>query len=193
MNNQESMSGLENNLSHERRFNLWIKFIVWIPVVFMAVVIFGFSSQNGEASGGLSYKVAEAAVDFADKFADIDSESRENIINTLQLPIRKAAHMTEYAVLTVLIYIALAVDGLNHKWRLCFSLAAAFIFACSDELHQLFVPGRCGAFTDVLIDTAGAAIAVLLTAVVVSFRKSRTSRKNDKSNKTGNSKAAISE
>lgn len=184
---------MENNLSTKHSFNLWIKLIVWLPVVLMAVVIFGFSSQNGEASGGLSYRVAEAAVDFADVFVDIDSESRENIINALQFPVRKAAHMTEYAVLTVLIYIALAVDGIKHKWRLCFSLTAAFIFACSDELHQLFVPGRCGAFTDVLIDTAGAAIAVFLTAVVVSFGKSRARKKNDKSNKIGNSKAAISE
>lgn len=164
---------MENNLGSKRSFNLLIKLAVWIPVVLMAVVIFGFSSQDGEESGGLSHDVAEALVDFADVFVDIDIQNRENIINTLQFPIRKAAHMTEYAILTVLIYTALAVDGFRHRWRLWLSLAAAFIFACSDELHQLFVPGRCGAFTDVLIDTAGAIIAVLLTAAVVSLRNLR--------------------
>lgn len=169
---------MENNLSSKRSFNLLIKLAVWIPVVLMAVVIFGFSSQNGEESGGLSYDVAEALVDFADVFVDIDSQNRENIINTLQFPIRKAAHMTEYAILTVLIYIALAVDGFRHRWRLWLSLAAAFVFACSDELHQLFVPGRCGVFTDVLIDTAGAAIAVLLTAAVVLFRNLRIGKRS---------------
>lgn len=176
MNNQESESGLENNLCFKRSFSfghnysLWIKLTVWIPVVLMAVVIFAFSSQNGEESGGLSYKVAEAVVDFADIFADIDGESREDIINTLQFPIRKAAHMTEYAIFAVLVYIALMVDGLRYKWRLWLSVAAAFVFAGSDELHQFFVPGRCGAFTDVLIDTAGAAVAMLFMALAAHCR-----------------------
>lgn len=161
-------------MSHQRgRFKngLFIKLIVWVPVVFMAMLIFGFSGQSGEESGGLSYKVAEAAVDFADIFVDIDSEYREDIISDMQLPVRKAAHMTEYAILTVLIYIALAADGVKYKWRPLVAMAAVFIFACSDEFHQLFVPGRCGAFTDVLIDTAGAAIAVICCMVLDRRRK----------------------
>jgi len=41
-----------------------------------------------------------------------------------------------------------------------------FLYACSDEIHQLFVPGRSGKFTDVLIDSAGALLAVLLCFLV---------------------------
>lgn len=146
--------------------NLCIKFLVWIPAIFMAMLIFGFSGQNGEESGGLSHKVAAVIVDFADVFVDIDESQRDAIISNIQFPVRKAAHMTEYAILAVLIYIALAVDGLKYRFRPWISLTLAFLFACSDEFHQLFVPGRCGAFTDVLIDTAGVLIAIILCAVL---------------------------
>ena len=41
-------------------------------------------------------------------------------------------------------------------------LVLCFLYACSDEFHQLFVPDRAGLFTDVLVDTAGAVIALLV-------------------------------
>ena len=41
-----------------------------------------------------------------------------------------------------------------------------FLYACTDEIHQLFVPGRAGKFTDVLIDTTGGIIMLLFIALV---------------------------
>jgi len=164
-----------NNKNKKSVKSMLFKFIVWVPVILMYMLIFGFSDQNGEESGGLSYKVSEFIVDVADVFVDIDSGSREDIINDIQLPVRKLAHMTEYAVLSVLIYIALTVDGLKYKLCKVFSLALTFVFACSDEFHQLFVPGRCGAFSDVLIDTAGAFIAVIVCIIVRKFFSVRVS------------------
>ncbi len=166
-----------NNKKKKFAKSMLFKFIVWVPVILMYMVIFGFSGQNGDESGGLSYKVSGIIVNVAEVFVDIDSGSREDIINDIQLPVRKLAHMTEYAVLAVLIYIALTVDGLKYKLCPVFSLALTFIFACSDEFHQLFVSGRCGAFSDVLIDTAGAFIAVIFCAIVnFRFNNSKTLR-----------------
>ena len=42
-----------------------------------------------------------------------------------------------------------------------------FLYACTDEFHQLFVPGRAGRFTDVLIDTTGGIIMLLFIALVI--------------------------
>ena len=76
---------------------------------------------------------------------------------------RKAAHLTEYAVLGALWFHALTRAG---AWRpsAAAGLALALSVACAvvDEAHQTFVPSRTGSVGDVLIDTLGA-----LTAVVV--------------------------
>ena len=37
-----------------------------------------------------------------------------------------------------------------------------FLYACTDEFHQLFVPGRSGNFRDVIIDTSGGVLSAIL-------------------------------
>ncbi len=85
----------------------------------------------------------------------------------LNVGIRKAAHLTEYAVLTVVAYGA-AVIGLHQTKRrpLQLALACAVLFAISDEWHQRFVPSRTSTFQDVCIDLAGACIAIVVIMLV---------------------------
>ena len=42
----------------------------------------------------------------------------------------------------------------------------ATIYACTDEIHQLFVPGRGGSIIDVLNDSMGALVSVLFCLLV---------------------------
>lgn len=149
------------------------KVLVWVPVLVMAFVIFGFSGQGGEQSGGLSHKVAAVLVDGAEALhlVKTDAAGREAMIEQLQFPVRKGAHMTEYALLGTLLYIALAVNGVHFRYRGATALSGAFLFACTDELHQLFVPGRSGRFQDVLIDTAGCLIAIFICRAIDRRRK----------------------
>ena len=44
-------------------------------------------------------------------------------------------------------------------------------YACTDEFHQLFVPGRSGQITDVMIDTLGGSIGVLIISVITLIKK----------------------
>lgn len=44
---------------------------------------------------------------------------------------------------------------------------AAAVYAATDEIHQLFVPGRAGRFSDVCIDGAGAVLGVVVFVVIV--------------------------
>nr|MDQ2688617.1 VanZ family protein [Armatimonadota bacterium] len=91
--------------------------------------------------------------------------------------LRKAAHVTEYAVLGVLM-----VRAFRHgrwAWRsvLLLAWAAASLYAASDETHQIFVAGRTPKVTDVLLDSAGAAVGVALTTWFLAWRlKSRQQR-----------------
>ena len=145
-----------------------LKICVWIPVIIVAVGIFGFSSQEGESSGSTSRRVANVLIDVADSIhlVDVRWNGREQLVEKLQVPIRKAAHITEYALLAALIYTALAVDGLKWKFTGYAAFGISVLFACSDEFHQLFVPGRSGLAADVLIDASGILIAVLICAAL---------------------------
>lgn len=72
--------------------------------------------------------------------------------------VRKAAHMTEFAVLAVLLF-------LFWEKRYSITLLCGFFTAAIDESIQVF-SGRGASFTDVLIDTAGVIIALLICLVV---------------------------
>ena len=83
-------------------------------------------------------------------------------LGTWDLVLRKLAHAAEFAVLGALL------ERWLHRWPL--ALLAGSLYAATDELHQLLVPGRAGAVTDWAIDTAGVAIGV---GIVVLWRRRR--------------------
>lgn len=115
-----------------------------------------------------------------------DSDFVINLLNSLGLNfssnlgefasviVRKGAHLTEYMILCLLIYNVLSdYMEIGKKVFIC-SVVGVFLYACSDELHQTFVPGRAGRFTDVLIDTTGGIIGVFVVRIYhkIKIRKS---------------------
>jgi hypothetical protein len=79
--------------------------------------------------------------------------------------IRKCAHVTEYAVLALLLWRALrSVPALRTKMFLVFGavLVGCAVFAASDEFHQTFVKSRTPSVRDVLLDVAGAFLGLLI-------------------------------
>ena len=147
------------------------KILIWIPAIIMAMLIFGFSKQDGEESTGLSYKAADIILTVCDKagIVDYNDNNRDSMIESVQFPIRKAAHMTEYAVLSVLIMLALIVDGLKGIRLPVISAIIATVFAATDEFHQKFVPGRYGCLRDVLIDAAGSIIGLMIAYIIYKY------------------------
>jgi VanZ family protein len=74
--------------------------------------------------------------------------------------IRKSAHVTEYAVLAALWFVALTRERRltpRHAAWLAFLVAVAW--ACLDELHQATEPSRTASAMDVAIDATGALVA----------------------------------
>lgn len=79
---------------------------------------------------------------------------------------RKGGHLTEYAVLALLLWRAIRQPQKNDSrpWRrdeAGLVLSLIFLFAASDEIHQAFVPTRTALVSDVFIDTAGGAAGLL--------------------------------
>jgi VanZ family protein len=79
-------------------------------------------------------------------------------------PLRKTVHFLEYALLALLFLRALRGEAPLTRKHLGWALALTVLYACSDEFHQAFVPGRAARAHDVLIDTAGALTALALAS-----------------------------
>jgi len=111
---------------------------LWGPPLLLAGVIYYLSSRPGLAIG-------DGAIDFWT---------------------RKPAHVWEYAVLLVLTFRALG-QSFGKVWKL-WELAVgagllAFLYAVSDEFHQLLVPTRAGKLADLGFDLAGIFLGVAIS------------------------------
>ncbi len=81
----------------------------------------------------------------------------------LDVLVKKAAHLTEYAILAVLLLHALSGGPPRAaRARLALAWLLAVLYAVSDEVHQAQVPGRTAAPLDVAIDAVGAALGLAL-------------------------------
>lgn len=82
----------------------------------------------------------------------------------IHLAVRKAGHLTEYAILAWLIAQAFRTSSLEFLSRRWFwlSLVVVAAYSLSDEFHQMFVPSRGASIQDSMIDTAGGFIGLLV-------------------------------
>ena len=97
-------------------------------------------------------------------------------LDTIHLVVRKGAHLTEFAFLALLLLRALSLNrGDFRKW-ISSAWVLATAYAASDEFHQSFIPNRNGCVTDVMIDSAGAALGLLGCFLVLNAR-SKADRK----------------
>lgn len=129
----------------------------WLPVFFMMSVIFYFSHQRAAESSKLSGSLTEAVaivIEALVPFMTIDSEF-------LHFFIRKGAHFTVYFILGVTLIRACSIY-FARKRRALYAFIIACLYAISDEVHQLFIPGRSGEIGDVLIDSFGALIGIFI-------------------------------
>lgn len=135
-------------MKNKRKIIYWILLIVWM------IGIFIMSNQPASISDSQSEGVIKVLLSIG-----IDANS---IFGQLaNFIVRKCAHFLEYMVLAIL-YFNVAKLYFDKKIVIISTIVFVFVYACSDEFHQLFVPGREGAFRDVLIDTFGGTTALLL-------------------------------
>ncbi len=127
-----------------------------LATVLMVALIWGNSLVPGEGSSGISLMVVDAVRSFLDSLG-LSSAWVTNFL------VRKTAHFTEYMVLGML-----ATRAIDHDYRaergsliaVCLTLV---LVPSIDETIQLFVAGRAGQVTDVLLDCCGAATGVLIS------------------------------
>src|ERR1700731_2630442 len=127
----------------------WMPSIIWMALIFI---------------GSTDILSAEHTSRFLVPFLRwIDPQISLATLNAIQFGIRKLGHLTEYAILAMLLWRALrSGTGWQMKMSILFLIAAlaCAIFAASDEFHQSFVPSRTSSPVDVMIDICGALVGL---------------------------------
>lgn len=143
------------------------------------IIIFWFSAQpameSQEMSGGVAYRVMSACDRIFD--ADMSAADLMQWAERIDYPIRKLAHMSEYALLAIFSGACLLGYREWDKKTICGSLVLSAGYAVTDEIHQLFVSGRAGRFSDVCIDTFGAAIGLVFFAIMLKLVRNHCEKK----------------
>jgi len=135
---------------------VWLRYVgsYWLPPLLWMAVMFVFSTDTfaAEHTGGVLWYV----------FSELAPRVTYEQYTLLHFLIRKAAHLTEYAILACLLLRAFragAAGAWHWRWAtLAFVLVA--IHAGLDEYHQAFTQYRTASMADSLLDMAGGLLAL---------------------------------
>ena len=138
------------------------RIILIILIILNCIFIFKFSSEKSEKSDVRSGRVIQAIVELNPKTKNLSDEEKEKIKEDIVMPVRKTAHFTIYMNLGMLLFLCSKTFNAEDKKNVLVSLTFAFLYACTDEIHQMFVSGRSGEFRYVCIDSCGALFGILI-------------------------------
>jgi len=142
--------------------------IYWVPVLGWMTVI--FSASGDRKSAQHSSRLIEPLLHWL--FPDLSTDT----VGLIVLLFRKCAHVTEFAILALLIWRALRAwltpKARAWSWRMARNAwLLVVLYAASDEFHQWFVPERQASGWDVLIDATGAAVGLVALWALGCWRK----------------------
>ena len=129
-------------------------------------IIFVFSSQNGDTSGGISTRITERILEKSNRYNALEEEQKNKVSNRIEKIIRKIAHFSIYAMVGFLLMGLLSTYKLKNKWRIVITILIGILYAISDEFHQSFSPGRAPKVTDIYIDTLGIIFGMLIILLI---------------------------
>jgi VanZ family protein len=148
------------------KFRAFLKY--WLPALIWMALIFSASSDAN------SFEHSSRII--APFLHWLFPQMPDDTLYLIVLLVRKCAHLTEYAVFALLLWRALRKPVKNdpRPWiwpEAGLALAIIFLYAASDEFHQIFVPTRTAQVSDVFIDTAGGAASLLALWIIGRWRK----------------------
>lgn len=141
-----------------------------VSILWMAV-IFWFSAHTGNESSAQSGGIVDTIIRLLfPHYSEWATPKQELYLHLLTLLVRKAGHATEYLILALL-YAGCMSWKRTLKGTLFSAWLLTVLYAATDEVHQFFVPDRACRITDIVIDSAGAAVGLLLLGLFLSSLK----------------------
>jgi len=130
-------------------------------------LIFNFSSQNSEESGGKSRQITEVVTKNVKDIQDLSKREKIKVLYRIESIIRKIAHFSIYSFVGILVMAFLSTYNISENKRIIFSLLIGVLYASTDEFHQRFVPGRSGELTDIFLDSLGVLFGCLIILLIL--------------------------
>lgn len=164
----------------QKRIILGILIIIWMITIFL------FSNQDGMESENTSDIITNRLVNETiendiEIEENLDNTNNENINNSVnvakynyefemykgevRLVVRKSAHFIIYLVGGFLLFNFFRTYNISLRNQIICAILGIILYASSDEFHQLFVNGRTARVEDVLLDTLGAIVGILLNLI----------------------------
>ncbi|WP_066309668.1 VanZ family protein [Bacillus sp. FJAT-29814] len=128
--------------------------VIWMAGIYCFTQLPYFTGAN---TSKVIHKVVEK------EHETINTPSADNKeINIINLIVRKSTHVLVFGILSLLLFKAL------EPYRYSFLLAwfLTILYAITDEYHQSFMPGRVATYKDVLYDSFGALVALILIVAI---------------------------
>jgi VanZ family protein len=158
-----------------------IRAILIALIISVMVIIFVLSAQVGEESGATSEGFTAFILGI---FGVNEGNTTPEKLEVVEGFVRTMAHFSEYAVLAFLCMFFLRTYSIKRALSLMFAVAFSAVYAVTDEIHQIFVPGRAAQFSDFVVDTSGAMFgacaALILSLMYISVLRFIKKRKNKK-------------
>lgn len=131
-------------------------------------IIFGFSSQDGEKSGGISKRITDFILEKSSKYNSLEISEKKQVNKRTERVIRKIAHFSIYTLVGFLLIALLSTyENIKRKNQIYISTMLGISYAISDEIHQSFTPGRGPKITDVFIDSLGVFFGIIVILLIV--------------------------
>lgn len=144
----------------------------WVAVFLWMGLIFYLSHQPASASSQLSGGIVDFFINSIERLLPLINVDG----SFFHFIVRKSAHLMAYFILGMLVLHALRSIIMTSWKRLLIAFLLCVLYATSDEIHQLFIPGRSGEVRDVVIDSIGAAGGISLYMLIGKIMKCRLTR-----------------
>ena len=139
------------------------------PMVLLMLAIFIVSSDLGSAD-----HTRPVLASIVRRFLPwLAQQMTPAMIDVTDFIIRKVAHVTEYAILSLLVSRSVGIKMNSTIRERLVPAGISSLYALSDEFHQSFVPSRGATYTDVMWDTLGAIIGATILQVIHWTRRQR--------------------
>ena len=133
-----------------------------MAVLALMLVIFLFSAQPASISNSNSKSIVSRVVETTVKLtkAEIPEPEKRQLIDRVNNVAREYMHGVVFFVLGLLVQNAVTQSGAKGKKAIAAALAICVIYGISDEIHQVFVPGRAFQVSDLAMDSTGSIIGI---------------------------------
>ncbi len=142
-----------------------------IPAAVCMLMIFWMSDRPAVESSVQSGGITMSTIRIISGVSEMSEAEQEDLALVLEPYIRNTAHIIEYAVLFFAVLFAVSAFSSGILRASFISLLICFLYAITDEWHQMFVPGRAVQTEDIVMDTAGALLAMALYLLIRKWRR----------------------